>query len=207
MKPFKVSLDGAGAAARLDLALIESRRPLLLWVQQGGSSPIPHCLLSRLLRHPMPVTGWIGGDVAGPTAWILLAADSVFVRPGSRLAPVPYPGPGAVLLPLRIGSLLTRRVAFRGGILFERDIVRGGWGTRFSGDVEAAAKEVSRRFAGLSPAALSLLRPLVHRQTGLHPLQATALERYTFSLAWAHGDARAGVRAFFEKRAPRFDST
>jgi enoyl-CoA hydratase/carnithine racemase len=152
----------------------------------------------------MPVTGVIHGRICGPAASLILACDVLHMTPRSSLG-LTLSGHGeAVLLALRLGHAAACRVWFSGGELSASQAVRSGWAEMAQGGFAGALESARMRYDGLSSEAIALLRPLLAHQAGLPLVQAKALERAAFALAFDTRHPAEGVAAFLEKRKPRF---
>jgi len=187
------------------LSALSTTRPLVLVAGLGAQETLDWGASTKnLLRHPMPVTGVIHGRICGPAAGLFLACDVLHMTPRSSLR-LTLSGHGeAVLLVLRLGHAAACRVWFSGGELSAREAVRSGWADMERGSLAEALESARDRYEGLSSEAIALLRPLMARQTGLPLVQAQALERAAFALAFHTGHPAEGVAAFLEKRKPRF---
>jgi enoyl-CoA hydratase len=62
----------------------------------------------------------------------------------------------------------------------------------------------ARSIAAKAPVAVRLAKQAVQRGQGLDLANACAHETSLFALAFATADQKEGMRAFVEKRAPRF---
>lgn len=204
LTPVVVNLRRQDSPEALESAL-SSGRPLILLAGLGTSEDLDWMPGAKaLLYHPMPVTGVLQGRVCGPAAGLMLACDVMIVTPRSSLCLTPSGHGEAVLLSLRLGHGAACRVWFSGGELSAREAVRSGWAEMAKGGLAEALESARSRYDGLSPEAIALLRPLLARQTGLPLVQAQALERAAFALAFHTGHPAEGIAAFMEKRKPRF---
>ena len=198
-----IDLSGPGWPSALGEAAAEDL-PLVLSADGKCPAEAPgRELLTALLYRPMPVTGVLSGEVAGPAGVALLACDEVFWCARGRLRLEPTGGGEVTLLSARIGPAAAGRVWFSGGILTRREAVRSGWAVGAPKHARAL-ESARRRHEGLSRSALSLLRELLYRETGLPLDAAQALERAAFAAAFASGDPAEGIAAFLEKRRALF---
>lgn len=70
--------------------------------------------------------------------------------------------------------------------------------------MRAEFDEIVKRIGKLSVSAIGLALELAQRGVRLSKEQAELIERYAFALRFSHPDQREGMRAFLEKRTPKF---
>jgi enoyl-CoA hydratase/carnithine racemase len=190
-------LEGDGAVfaeAAAALAAGETRRPLRVWE------------LSK------PVIGAINGTAAGVGATLPLQFDVrlagertrfgfVFVRRG--LVPE---AASTWILPRMVGMSRAAELLLTGRMLGAEEALAWGLVSRVVPDAEvlAAAQGLAREIAaGTAPMATALTKRLLWRSAGEgDPVRAEALEARVFTWAKQSDEAREGLRAFAEKRAP-----
>jgi len=161
-----------------------------------------------------PIIGAINGAAVGigatlPMQWdIRLAAASarigfVFVRRG--LIPE---AASTWTLPRIIGMSRAAELLYTGRILDAREALEFGLVSRVLPDVELlpAAQAMARDIAvNTGPVAVALTKRLLwHMQGVADPAQANALDLPAFFWATQSPDAAEGIRAFLEKREPRW---
>ncbi|MBI4540051.1 MAG: enoyl-CoA hydratase/isomerase family protein [Gemmatimonadetes bacterium] len=161
---------------------------------------------------PKPLIAVIRGYCLGGGCELALACDlrvagrsARFGQPEIRLGLVPGGG-GTQRLARLVGYGQALRLAVTGDFIDAEDAYRIGL-VEFLVDDDRAyetAREIARRMTRWSPVALRLAKEAV--QAALEtPLSAgLRLERELFLTAFASEDGREGVRAFMEKREPRF---
>ena len=161
-----------------------------------------------------PIIGAINGAAVGigatlPMQWdIRLAAASarigfVFVRRG--LIPE---AASTWTLPRIIGMSRAAELLYTGRILDAREALEFGLVSRVLPDAELlpAAQAMARDIAvNTGPVAVALTKRLLwHMQGVADPAQANALDLPAFFWATQSPDAAEGIRAFLEKREPRW---
>lgn len=175
--------------------------------------PATHALFRRLLALPVPTAALVEGRCLGGGFElalccddILSARDATFGLPEVKIGS--FPPVAALLLPARVGASRAARAVVTGdaqGARYWHDaglvsIVAPGRTV-----VESAADWFDTRLANHSAVALShacrASRLLVRSQ--VEPLIET-LERQYLNELLATGDAVEGVRAWMERRAPRW---
>jgi len=167
----------------------------------------------RLLRSlQIPVLAAVNGIAAGAGASLAIACDLViaaesasFVQAFSKIGLVPDAG-GSYFMPRAIGSARALGLALLAEPVDARTAAQWGliWkaipDADFAGEVEALAA----RLAQLPTAAVALTKHALNA-SGHHSLeQQLALEAELQSQAAETEDFQEGVRAFLEKRNPRF---
>ena len=74
-----------------------------------------------------------------------------------------------------------------------------------AGDVAAAARRRAETIAGCAPLAVRLMKQSLYRGLAWDPRTAARLESFAQSATLGTEDAREGIRALLEKRAPAFN--
>jgi cyclohexa-1,5-dienecarbonyl-CoA hydratase len=203
-----VSLEGAGEHFSYG-ASVEEHLPDAI----GRALPALDALVRELAAVPAPTAAIVRGQCLGGGFELALACDFVFAAETARLG-VPevalgvFPPVAAVLLPLKVGAARAAEAVVTG------EVHPAAWwqaagllaAVAPAGELEAT---VDRWFeAALAPKSAVALRyaALAARATVRAAVGAplAALEReYLERLMQTH-DAVEGVRAFLEKRAPRW---
>jgi enoyl-CoA hydratase/carnithine racemase len=162
-----------------------------------------------------PVVAAINGAAVGVGATLTLPMDMRIAAESSRIGFV-FGNIGIVpdacaswFLPRIVGLPKALQWTLSGEILDAATALQAGLVDRLvpAGEVLAQAREQALKFSrGRSPVSAALIRQMMWRNSAAdHPLQAHKVE----SLGIWHtsqGDGKEGVRAFLDKRAPRFAS-
>ena len=174
--------------------------------------------LLRLEHTPKLVIGALGGHCVGGGLEIALACDLRIARKGSGKCGLPevalgvLPGTGGTQRLARVVGTSKAIELMAGGKLFEYEQALA---LGLVNEVREAADDASflegvletaRSYCapGKAPLAVGMIKRAVHTGAQL-PLEAgLALERELQARLFASADAREGVAAFVEKRAPRF---
>lgn len=203
-----VSLEGAGDHFSYG-ASVEEHLP----DQIGRTLPALDALVRELLEVPAPTAAIVRGQCLGGGFELALACDFVFAGESARLG-VPevalgvFPPVAAALLPVKVGAARAAEAVVTGETLPAARWHAAGLVAWVVPDAELEAA-VDRWFdATLAPKSAAALgfaaqaaRAAAHAAAGA-PLEA--LERaYLERLMQTH-DAVEGVRAFLEKRPPRW---
>ncbi|HVC31501.1 MAG TPA: 2-(1,2-epoxy-1,2-dihydrophenyl)acetyl-CoA isomerase PaaG [Steroidobacteraceae bacterium] len=169
-------------------------------------------LVLALRRLPLPVIAQVNGVAAGAGANVALACDLViaarsasFVQPFCRLGLVPDSG-GTWTLPRQIGTARALGLTLLGEKLSAGEAVSWGLIWRCVEDAELAAtvEALARQLAAAPTRGLARTKQAIY-ESGSRSLAAQLdVERdYQGELGFS-GDYQEGVRAFIEKRAPKF---
>jgi enoyl-CoA hydratase len=165
---------------------------------------------ARLRRSRLPmiaaVHGWClgGGCELALTCDIVLAAENArFGLPETGIGLIPGAG-GTQRLPRIAGRSLALEMILGGRSLTAREALRAGICSRVVAPeaLEREALALAQRIAGRPAAAVRLAREAVQRAFETPLESGLADERRLFALAFASDDAREGMDAFVERRAP-----
>ena len=171
-----------------------------------------HVAISRFARMDAPVVAAVGGMAAGGgmslacACDIVLAADNArFTMAYTRIGLVPDGG-SSFFLPRRIGLARTRDLMLRNRVLSAAEALDWGLVEQVvpAADLDAEARKVARELAAGPTLAFGAAKRLL-LGTFDHGLETQMeLETRAISSMGATDDAKEGLRAFFEKRAPKF---
>ncbi len=188
--------EGAGAQAR----------------RQRGLLPIGDHVLVRLQAMSKPVIAAVNGVAAGAGMNLALGCDlriasdqaafgEVFVRRGLH----PDWG-GTWLLPRVVGVAKAMELILFGDMIPAEEALRLGIVNRLAPHHQFAetARDWARRLAEGPPVVLGLAKRGVYRNLLADLPSALEYEMFAQQVAWSTEDAGEGIRAFVEKRPPRF---
>jgi cyclohexa-1,5-dienecarbonyl-CoA hydratase len=169
-----------------------------------------HGVVRRLHALPQASVAAVDGTCLGGGCELATVCDIVLATPRSVLGQPEidvgcFPPVASVLLP-RLAGRAAAEIVLTGAPLSAAAAARFGLVSRVVEDLEAETRRVVALLAGKSAAVLALARRAL-REGGRGPF-ADALSRvealYRDELM-ATGDAEEGVRAFLEKRPPRWE--
>jgi len=171
-----------------------------------------HVAISRFARMDAPVIAAVGGTAAGGgmslacACDIVLAADNArFTMAYTRIGLVPDGG-STFFLPRRIGLARTRDLILRNRVLSAAQALEWGLVEQVipAAELDTEARKIARELAAGPTLAFGEAKRLL-LGTFDHGLETQMeLETRAISSMGATDDAREGLRAFFEKRAPKF---
>jgi 2-(1,2-epoxy-1,2-dihydrophenyl)acetyl-CoA isomerase len=165
-----------------------------------------------LARFRTPTIAMVDGAAAGAGCNIALACDLVvasdrarFGEMFARIGLIPDAG-GTYFLPRRVGLARAKELVFTADIIDAREAERIGLINRVvpAADLETETLALARRIADGPPRVLAAAKALLDRAPSLDLESALHWEALTQGAMIASPDHREGLRAFFEKRPPRF---
>ena len=169
-------------------------------------------LIDRILFYPKLTVAALNGVALGGGCELTLPFDLVMAQRGIRIG-LPeasrglWPGTGAMkLLPKKIGFFRAREMVFLGKILSAEEALAWGLVNTIT-DLPAleAALELARGLTRVSFQAMMRGKEIMNRHERWPDSESLQHEQAEFARLFRSPDAREGVKAFFEKRDPRFD--
>ena len=179
--------------------------------QRSGRDPGGVVAL-RIFECTKPVVAAVNGPAVGVGASMTLAMDARFAAPGAsfgfvftRLGIVPE-ACSSWFLPRLVGIPTTLDWMLAGRRVSAADALAAGLVQRIDDDVVTAATDYARELAaGTAAVSVALTRQLVWRMTTVaSPYDAHRIDSALLLAAAGAPDAREGVAAFRERRAPEF---
>lgn len=161
---------------------------------------------------PQPVVGALHGFVSGAGFNFALCCDLLLCSPDTRfnqafvrLGLVPDTG-GTFFLPRLVGARRALELFLLGDFIDAERALELGIVNRVvpAGELLAEARELASRLAAGPTRAYAEIKRLVLESAGATLSRAMHAERQAQLRVAATSDFEEGVRAFFEKRAPRF---
>lgn len=174
--------------------------------------PIPEKILNTLRTMPKPVIASVNGPAAGAGFNLALGCDmriasdratfsQAFVRRGLH----PSWG-GTWFLTRMLGTARACELIFTGDTVTAKQAEQWGLVNRVAPHDELAAetRHLARRLAEGPPIVIALAKRGIYRSTDYDLAAALEYETYAQRVAWTTEDAAEGIKAFVEKRPPRF---
>ena len=181
--------------------------------QIGETLSALHALLRRLVELPAPTIAAVRGQCLGGGFELVLACDLILAEETARLGSpeielAVFPPAAAALLPVRIGASRAAEAVLTGASWTGKVAAEFGLVARTApeGDIESQlARWLETEFLPRSPAALrhatrAIRRPIHQALTEDLP----EMERLYLEELMREPDATEGIRAFLEKRQPRW---
>jgi 2-(1,2-epoxy-1,2-dihydrophenyl)acetyl-CoA isomerase len=169
-------------------------------------------LIRRLRALPFPIVAAVNGVAAGAGANIALACDIVlaaksanFIQAFAKIGLVPDSG-GTYFLPRLVGAARARGLALLAEPLSAEKAEGFGliWKSVADETLMAEAEKLCVHFAQAPTFGLSLIKRALDASASNGLDAQLDLERDLQRQAGAHADYAEGVRAFMDKRAPKF---
>ncbi|MFF5265084.1 enoyl-CoA hydratase/isomerase family protein [Actinomadura viridis] len=169
-------------------------------------------LVTALLDCEKPIIAAVNGTAAGIGCHIAYAGDLVLAADSARFIEVfarrglVVDGGGAYLLTRLVGPQRAKELIFFGDDLLAADAHRLGLVNRVvpAAELAATAAEWAGRLAAGPTVALGLGKRLVNRALDGDRSTALAEEAMAVEINMTSEDGREGLRAFAERRTPRF---
>ena len=168
--------------------------------------------IRALHDHPKPVIALVEGVAAGAGANLAFACDLVYATPSARFCEIfvrrglSLDCGGSWLLPRLVGLQRAKEIAFFGDWL-SADTAREYGLVNAIFEADAIGPAVDAKLAALAerpPIALTQIKQSLHRASALSMTEALQIEAVAQAACTATEDTAEGMRAFVEKRSPRF---
>jgi 2-(1,2-epoxy-1,2-dihydrophenyl)acetyl-CoA isomerase len=169
-------------------------------------------LITSILDCEKPVVAAVNGTAAGGGAQLVLACDLVVMAENARFIEVfvrrgiiPDAG-GAYLLPRLVGLHRAKEMMFLGGDVSAEEAYRVGIANRVvpAEQLQDTVNNLAARLAEAPSRAIAMTKWLLNRS--FESSRQTAFDEEAFAQELVNGteDAREGMTAFMERRAPEF---
>jgi enoyl-CoA hydratase/carnithine racemase len=171
-----------------------------------------HTLYNRIDFFPVPTIAAIEGHCLGGGLELALACDLRVAAESAKLG-LPelklgvFPaGGGTERLPRLIGESRARELIYTGDLIEAPEAWRIGLVNRLApaGQALAVAQALARTIAERSGHTLRVVKGVLDRGLCMAPLEAQQVSTDAISELFQSEAVQEGVRAFLEKRAPRF---
>ncbi len=204
-------ITGAGEKAFVagaDISEMQSYTPEQARAFSGKGMRVMHALEAL----PVPVIALVNGyalgggcELAMACDWIIAAENAVFGQPEVNLGIPPGFG-GTQRLTRLVGRAMALELLTTARQVKADEALRTGLVNHVYPAAELRDKglDMARTIAAKGPVAVRLAKQAAQRGQDLDLANACVLETSAFALAFATQDQQEGMRAFLEKRAPKF---
>jgi 2-(1,2-epoxy-1,2-dihydrophenyl)acetyl-CoA isomerase len=166
----------------------------------------------RLFNFPKPTIAMVDGFAVGAGCNIALGCDIVLASDRARFGEVfakiglVPDGGGTWLLPRLVGLAKAKELVFTADIIDAAEALRIGLVNRVvpAAELVVTTRSLAARIAAGPPGTLALAKSLLNRGTTSDLAAALELEAFAQGQAISSEDHAEGVRAFLEKRPPKF---
>ena len=166
----------------------------------------------RLFNFPKPTIAMVDGFAVGAGCNIALGCDLLIASDRARFGEVfakiglVPDGGGTWLLPRLVGLAKAKELVFSADIIDAAEALRIGLVNRVvvAAELEKTTRALAARIAAGPPGALSLAKALLNRSATVDLATSLGFEAYAQAQSITTDDHAEGVRAFLEKRPPKF---
>jgi enoyl-CoA hydratase len=199
----KAFVAGADIAAMAELPPAEARA----FAERG------HRLMAMMESAPFPIVAAVNGFALGGGLELALACDFALASSSAKLG-LPEVGLGVIpgfgglqRLARRVGIGRARELAFTGNVIGAAEALRIGLVNAVvePETLAGAVRALADKIAGRAPLAVAAAKRALREGPDLSLGEALALETQLWGDLFATADQREGMRAFLEKRPPRFE--
>jgi enoyl-CoA hydratase len=171
-----------------------------------------HRTVGRVFEFPKPVIAAVGGPARGAGTELALACDLVLVADEASLG-LPEVSLGTSvgggltwILPRLVGLARAKELVYTGRVVIGREAVTLGLATRSvpAADLLAVARELATTLARQAPISMGHAKRLLHASDGQGYDASLDAETEAILDCMDTEDWAEGVRAFAERRAPRY---
>jgi methylmalonyl-CoA decarboxylase len=180
----------------------------------GWDDPLRH-LIREIEQFPAPVIAMIEGSVWGGACEVVFACDLIIVAPGASFAAtpaklgVPYNVSGMLTFLNAADARIVKEMVFTAKPISAERAERLGMINHLvpAAELEAFTLDLARTIAANAPLSIAVMKEQLRILAGAHPMSPQGFERVQGlrRLVYDSDDYREGVRAFLEKRTPKFE--
>jgi 2-(1,2-epoxy-1,2-dihydrophenyl)acetyl-CoA isomerase len=171
-----------------------------------------NAMVRRLVDCPKPTIAMVDGYAVGAGSNLALCCDLIVASDRAKFGELFWKiglvpdGGGTWLLPRVVGLARAKELIFTADVIDAAEALRIGLVNRVVpvAELEAATRALAEKIAAGPPAVLRMAKHMVNRAATSDLAAALDLEAFSQGLAIASEDHQEGLRAFFEKRPPRF---
>ncbi len=184
-------------------------------VEYAGFMRVGNAVQQRVVECPKPVIAAVHGYALGGGLELALCCDLLVAEPDAelglpeaRLGLLPGGG-GTQRLPRLVGSMRAAEMLLTGRRISGDEAVTWGCALSSAGHESAlaAAEALAERIVRQAPVALQMAKVVLRAGRDAPLSSGLALEQAVGTLLYATDDASEGVRAFVEKRPPRWQGS
>src|SRR5213082_3881238 len=206
-----IILTGAGDKAFVAGADISEMVPMGPW-RAREFSELGHVLTALIKDIPSATIAAVNGYALGGGLELAVACDMIYASDNAKVGFPEVtlgitPGFGGTQRLVRlVGKLRAKEIIFAGDMVDAKQALEIGLVNAVlpRGDLMAHCRKVAEKIATRGPLAVARAKRLVERGYDIPLRAANRQEAESFALLFDTEDRREGMRAFVEKRPPRF---
>ena len=200
----KAFVAGADIAAMAEMSPAEAEK----FAQLGQG------VFAELEALPLPVIAAVNGFALGGGCELALACDFIYAsdkakfgQPEVKLGIIPGFG-GTQRLARRIGLGMARELVYTGRMVGPEEALRIGLANAVAPRRELLDRvlETARAIAAVGPGAVAHAKHVMNAGATLPLADAIELEAAAFGRCFVLADQKEGMRAFLDKREPKFEN-
>jgi len=169
-------------------------------------------LVVRLHELPQPTIAAVNGVAVGAGCNLALGCDLIIAADTARFSEIfakrglSIDGGGSWLLPRLVGLHKAKELAFLADIISAEEAERVGIVNRVvsAGDLQKVVADLAQRIAAQPPIQLSITKKMLNQSFSVSMADAVEFEDVAQTVAFSSQDSKEAMRAFIEKRDPRF---
>jgi 2-(1,2-epoxy-1,2-dihydrophenyl)acetyl-CoA isomerase len=176
-----------------------------------GMRRLGRCLL-RLHDLPKPTIAMVNGVAVGAGCNLALGCDLIVAADTARFSEIfarrglNLDGGGSWLLPRLIGLHKAKELAYLAEIISADEAERYGIVNRVvpAADLEKVVTDLALRIAAQPPIQISITKKLLNQSLSVSMAEALEFEDVAQTVAFSSKDTAEAMKAFIEKRDPKF---
>ena len=177
-----------------------------------GRVELLNTMVKRLVDFPKPTIAMVDGYAVGAGSNLALCCDLIVASEGAKFGELFWKiglvpdGGGTWLLSRMVGLARAKELIFTADVIDAAEAARIGFVNRVVpvAELERATRALAEKIAAGPPAVLRLAKHMVNRAATSDLDAALDLEAFAQGLAIAAEDHQEGLKAFFDKRPPKF---
>jgi len=203
--------EGRAFCAGGDVKTMEERLDKTI-VERRASLRASNRVIQKIRDLDKPAIAAVNGDAVGAGCNLALACDVRLASDAARFGEVfvkrgLHPDWGGIYnLTRLVGTSKACELIFTGELIDAQEAMRIGMVNRVypAGEFEAAWKEFARVIAEAAPIPIGLAKAAIYKADNVDLQTAMEIEAFSQAVASQTEDAKEGVKAFVEKRKPKF---
>jgi 2-(1,2-epoxy-1,2-dihydrophenyl)acetyl-CoA isomerase len=177
-----------------------------------GRVELLNVMVRRLVDFPKPTIAMVDGYAVGAGSNLALCCDLIVASDRAKFGELFWKiglvpdGGGTWLLSRVVGLARAKELIFTADVIDAAEAARIGLVNRVvpAAELQSTTRALAEKIAAGPPAVLKMAKHMVNRAASSDLGTALDLEAFSQGMAIAAEDHQEGLRAFFEKRPPRF---